>query len=214
MLRAPLLVPLALLLACGPKGSEGTTPPTDGAAAPVAATAALDAEIVETATNATTVHKMKIRVAADGSIVKQSVYHDKADALPPAVLELAKTRFPNATIRHYETELYADRGRVYEVEVDDAGKHCEVAATPAGAEVYVECEVDPGTLSAAVMATIEKVAPGGKILEAETKQGPDLDELTVEVEIGGRELYVRVRPDGSLIQVLRRIPAVIELPLP
>lgn len=224
MLRAPLLLPLAVLLACGPRGSEGTRPPSDGAAsdgaasdgaaAPGAATAALDAEIVETATNATTVHKLKIRVAADGSIVKQSVYPDKADALPPAVLELAKTRFPNGTIRHYETELYADRGRVYEVEVDDAGKHCEVAATPAGAEVYVECEVDPGTLSAAVVATIEKVAPGGKILEAESKQGPDLDELTVEVEVGGRELYLRVRPDGSLIQVLRRVPAVIELPLP
>ena len=215
MLRAPLLFPLALLLACGPKGSGGTTPPTEGqATTPTAApVAALDAEIVKTATEAANVKKMKIRVDAGGGIVKQSLYHDKADALPAAVLELAKTRFPNATILHYETELYADRGRVYEVEVDDAGKACEVAATPEGGEVYVECHVDPASLAAELKATIEKVAPGGKILEAETKKGPDIDEVTVEVETGSRELYVRMRSDGTLVQVLRRIPAIIEIPV-
>jgi hypothetical protein len=217
MSRASLPFALALLLACGPKGAGTTTPQAGGAgtSAPASApAAALDAEIVKTAITATTVEKLKIRVDADGGIVKQSVYHDKADALPAPVLELAKTRFPNATVRHYETELYADRGRVYEVEVDDGGKACEVAATPEGAEVYVECEVDPGTLSAEVKAGVEKAAPGGKILEAETKKGPGIDEITVEVEVGGRELYVRLRSDGSLVQVLRRLPAVVEVPLP
>jgi hypothetical protein len=213
MSRAPLLLPLALLLACTPKGSTGTTPPTEPTPAGGAA-AALDAEIVQTALTASKVEKMKIRVDAKGGIVKQSVYHDKADALPAAVHELAKTRFPNATILHYETELYADRGRVYEVEVDDAGKPCEVAATPEGKEVYIECEVDPAGLTAEIKATVEKAAPGGKILEAETKKGPDIDELTIEVEHDGRELYLRLKPDGTLVQKLLRVPAIIELPLP
>lgn len=214
MSRTPLLFPLVLLLACGPKGSGGTTPPTDGATTPPAPpTAALDAEIVRTAAAAANVQKLKVRVDADGGIVKQSLYHDKADALPAKVIEAAKTRFPNATIRHYETELYADRGRVYEVEVDDAGKLCELAATPEGAEVYVECEIDPTSLAAELKATVEKQAPGGKILEAETKKGPDVDEVTVEVEHDGRELYVRMRSDGTLIQTLRRFPAIIEIPV-
>jgi hypothetical protein len=215
MSRASLLLPLALLLACTPKGSTGTTPPTEPTvASPAGTSAALDAEIVETAITAANVQKMKIRVDATGGIVKQSLYHDKADALPAAVLELAKTRFPGAPIKHYETELYADRGRVYEVEVDDAGKPCEVAATPEGKEVYVECEVDPAGLTAEIKAAVEKAAPGGKILEAETKKGPDIDELTIEVELGGRELYLRLKPDGTLVQKLLRVPAIIELPLP
>lgn len=215
MSRTPLLFPLALLLACGPKGSGGTTPPpTDGATTAPAPSAALDSEIVRTAITASQVDKLKVRVDADGGIVKQSIYHHQADALPAKVLEAAKTRFPNATIRYYETELYADRGRVYEVEVDDAGKLCELASTPEGAEVYIECEVDPTSLAAELKATVEKQAPGGKIIEAETKKGPDVDEVTVEVEHDGRELYVRMRPDGTLIQTLRRIPAIIEVPLP
>lgn len=216
MSRASLLLfPLALALACTPKGSAGTTPPTEPAVAPAGgASEALDAEIVQTAITADNVHKMKIRVDANGGLVKQSVYHDEASALPAAVLELAKARFPGAPIRHYESELYADRGRVYEVAVDDGGKHCEVAVTAEGVEVYVECEVDPATLTAEVMAAIEKLAPGGKLLEAESKKGPGIDELTVEVEHGGRELYLRLRPDGTLIQTLRRVPAIIEVPLP
>jgi hypothetical protein len=219
MSRALSSLPLALLLACGPKGSGGTTPPTETAppthAAPAAApAAALDAEIIRTASTAAEVRKMKVRVDADGNIVKQSLYHGQADALPAKVHELAKTRFPNGKVVYFETELYADRGRVYEVEVDDAGKPCEVAATPEGVEIYVECEVDPASLAAELKASIEKLAPGGKLLEAETKKGPDIDEVTVEVEAGGRELYVRMKPDGTIIQTLRRIPAIIEVPLP
>jgi hypothetical protein len=212
MVPARLLLPLTLLLACDSKGSTATTEPTDASPKP-APTAALDREIVETAITATTVQKLKVRVDAEGSIVKQSVYHDKAEAIPKAVLDLARTRFPDATIAYYETELYADRGRVYEVEVDDAGKACEVAATPEGGEVYIECEFDPATLSPEILAAVEKLAPGGKILEAETKKGPEIDELTLEVEHEGRELYLRMRPDGSVIEVLRRVPAIIEVPL-
>ena len=217
--RASLSLPVALLLACTTSAAttEGTTPPTSASAAatadPAAPAAALDAEIVKTASTAPNVEKIKIRLDAQGGVVKQALYHDQADVIPAAVLELAKTRFPKATITGYETELYADRGRVYEVRLDDGGTECEVAASPEAVELYTECQVDPASLSAAVMATVEQAAPGGKILEAETKKGPELDELTVEVEQGGRELYVRMRPDGSLIQVLRRVPAIVEIPL-
>ncbi|MFV8754478.1 PepSY domain-containing protein [Nannocystaceae bacterium ST9] len=216
MPRPPLVSLLACIsmLACTPRGTTSTATPCDTSKEHAAAAAALDAEIVTTAIQADRVLKMKVRVDAQGNIVKQSVYHDKADALPKPVLEAAEARFPGATVLHYETELYADRGRVYEVEVDDAGKHCELAATPEGAEVYVECEVDPTSLSAEIRAAIEKTAPGGTILEAETKRGPEIDEVTVEVQQAEGELYLRMRPDGSILQVLRRVPGFIEVPLP
>src|SRR5262245_57830493 len=94
-----LLLSLTLLAACDTKGEATTTQPTP--ATPPSST--LDAEIVETAITATTVQKIKVRVDGKGGIEKQSVYHDKADAIPKPVLELAKTRWPGATIRHYET---------------------------------------------------------------------------------------------------------------
>ncbi|MCH9684175.1 MAG: hypothetical protein K0V04_22270 [Deltaproteobacteria bacterium] len=218
MSRVRRSLPLLLLCACATSGAatEGSTAPTAGSAAAAAAgpSSALDAEIIETAATATTVHKMKLRVDGDGNVVKLAVYHDAADSVPQAVRDLAAERFAGSPVTHYETELYADHGRVYEVEVDKGGVACELAASPDGTELYTECHVDPASLSDAVKATVESVAPGGKILEAETKKGPSLDELTVEVEVGGQELYLRLASDGSLIQALRRIPAVIEVPLP
>lgn len=174
---------------------------------------ALDRELVTTAIRADTVVKAKVRVDAEGRIVKQSVYHDDAASIPAAVREAASKRFPSATLLHYESEVYADRGRVYEVEVDDAGTKCELAATAEGVEVYVECHVDPATLAPEVRATVERVAPGGTVLEAETKKGPEFDELTIEVEHAGRLLYLRVKPDGTLIEGLRRVPGFLEVPL-
>ncbi|MCX4247266.1 acetyl-CoA carboxylase biotin carboxylase subunit family protein [Paraliomyxa miuraensis] len=214
-----LWLPTVLLLACTTNATttEGTTPPSGSAAAATADGAApahaLDAELVQTATAASKVEKVKLRVDAQGNLVKQALYHDDAASIPAPVIELAKSKWPKATITRYETELYADRGRVYEVEVDDGGTLCEVAASPEGAEVYTECRVDPASLSAELKAAIEQTAPGGKILEAETKKGPEVDEVTVEVEHGGRELYLRMRPDGSVIQTLQRIPAIVEIPL-
>ncbi|MEM9461282.1 MAG: hypothetical protein AAGF11_44370 [Myxococcota bacterium] len=219
------LLPLLLLGACTTSGaaSEQSTPPAGAAAmatdaststSGTASAASIDGTLVELAATANKVEKIKLRTTADGTLVKQALYHDKADAIPEPVHALASKEFPKGTIIHYETELYADLGRVYEIELDDGGKACEVAATEDGSKVYTECQIDPTTLSAAVKATIDKVAPGGKILEAETKKGPSVDETTVEVQVGDRELYLRIGPDGALIQALRRIPAIVEVPLP
>lgn len=229
MLCTRRLLPLLLISACTTSGaaSEETTPPAGSAAvdtadtstdAPETATitpvASIEGDLVKLASTAAKVEKIKLRVSADGRLVKQSLYHGDAEAIPESVRSLAKEKFPKAKIMSYETEQYADLGRVYEVEVDDGGKLCEVAAHEDGTEVYVECRIDPKTLSKAAKATVEKLAPGGKILEAETKKGPSVDETTVEVKAGDRELYVRMSPDGTLIQALRRVPAIVEVPLP
>lgn len=203
-MRVAALLTLPLLLAACRPAPCRPIPPNE---------VALDSQLVTTATRAETVIKAKVRVDASGRITKQSVYHDDAASIPEAVRAAATERFPSATVLHYESEVYADRGRVYEVEVDDGGTKCELAATPEGVEVYVECHLDPASLSPEVAATVERVAPGGTLLEAETKKGPDIDELTIEVDQAGRLLYLRVKPDGTLIEGYRRIPGFLEVPL-
>lgn len=220
MLRA-WLPSLALLCACTTSGAatEGTTPPTTSEAASMTAEgsageSALAPEVVSAATGTDTVFKMKIRVDGDGTVVKQSTYHRNEAAIPQAVLDLAEQKFPGAKKTHFETEVYADLGVIYEVEVDNGGTECEVAAREDGTEVYTECHLDPATLSDAIKATIESVAPGGKVLEAESKKGPDVpEEFSIEVEHDGKELYLRIAADGSLVQAMRMVPAVVEVPL-
>ncbi|MEM7159737.1 MAG: hypothetical protein AAF799_43250 [Myxococcota bacterium] len=218
MLRAPLSL-LVLVCACSTASTvtEDSQTPAAGASSYTAAGAehtALAPELTAIARSEGTIDKINLRLDADGKVVKQSVYHHDETAVPAAVRDLAKERFGDAPIRSYETEVYADLGLVFEVEVDQDGSGCELAATEDGTELYTECRVDPATLSDAIKASIEKTAPGGKILEAESKSGPSVDdETTVEVETGDRELYIRMKADGTVIQVLRRVPAVIEVPL-
>jgi hypothetical protein len=157
---------------------------------------------------------MKIRTDAGGAVVKQSLYHRDLAAIPKPVHDLAAQKFPGGKTEQVESELYLEHGRVYEVEVTTTdGKKCEVAASAEGVELYTECVVEPASLPAPVTAAIAKLYPDAKVLEAETKKGPEVDEITVEVQVGGGEHYLRVKPDGTVIQRLVRIPAVVEIPI-
>lgn len=207
-----LLVPFA---ACDPAGGSTKCPEPTTTATPTAGSAgSLDAELVKTAA-AGPAKKMKIRTDASGALVKQSVYHMDQAAIPKPVHDLTAQKFPGSKVEQVESELYREHGRVYEVEVTTAdGKKCEVAASAEGAELYVECQVDPATLPAPVAATIAKLYPDAKVLEAETKVGPKMDEITVELQVGEGEHYLRMKPDGSVIERLVRIPAIVEIPLP
>jgi uncharacterized membrane protein YkoI len=174
---------------------------------------AFEKKIVDAALGARGDLKMEIRLDADGKVVKQTTYHDDPDAIPEAVHDLAAKEFPGAKAARYETEWYADRGLVYEIEVDTKDKkRCEVAATEDGTKIYTECHVKPKALPPEVSKQVEATIPGGKILEAETKKGPDIDVVTVEVEKDGREYYLRLSPDGTLLEKLLRVPAVVEIP--
>jgi len=202
------------LAACDKEGGTAkcpepaTTTPTAGGAG------ALDGELVKLAA-AGPAQKMKLRTDAAGTLVKQSVYHADASAIPKAVHDLAAQKFPGGKLARVESELYAEHGRVYEIEMQTSdGKTCEVAASEDGTELYTECEVDPKSLPAPVNDAIAKLYPGAKILEAETKKGPKVDEITIEVQVGEGEHYVRIAPDGNVIQRLVRVPAVVEIPLP
>jgi hypothetical protein len=210
---------MLVLSACGT--STATTPvsdtPTSASAAPMVAeaSAGLDAEIVETAITAPKLDKMKVRVDATGALVKQSLYHYDATAVPKAIRDLAAQQYPESTPVRYETEWYDDLGRVYEVEVQTKeGKRCEVAATPDGKLQYTECQLDPSELPSDVVATVHAIGGSATVLEAEHKQRDGSEEYTVELELPSGELYLRIGPDGALLGKYRRVPGIIEVPVP
>jgi uncharacterized membrane protein YkoI len=228
MPRAMLLCAF-VSIACGTETRPGTetpepTPTEAPAPAPtqavdVAAPApktgtAVHAEIVATARDAKGVEKVKLRTDASGVLVKQAVYHLDESRVPEPVKALAKKEFPGGKAVRYETEIYADIGAIFEVEVQTKdGKRCEVAANAEGVLRYKECRVKPKELPVEVTRKLGELHPKGKILEAETKKGPDVDEITVELKEAGREFYVRLQPDGTVLETLVRVPAVFEVPL-
>lgn len=207
---------VASAVGCG--GAQRGVPaeaPAPAASAAPAAGAGLDAELVGLASRAQGVMKIKMRVGPDGTVHKLAVYHHDAAAIPEPVRALAAERFPGAETLYYESELYSDLGRAYEVEIRTAeGKECEVSASADGTLLYEECKVPPDQIDPKVKATVDRLVPGGTVLEVETKHGPDRDEVSVEVKAGDVEHYVRTTPDGELIGHTLRIPAIIEVPVP
>lgn len=190
-----------------------SSPQAPTAASATAASSGLHPELARIAVTADNVDEFELRLDADGELVKQAVYHDKADAISDAVKAKTLELYPGATITHFETEHYADAGVVHEVEVKTAdGQSCEVSATPDGAVRYQECELDLATLPAQITAAVKSAYPEGKLLEAETKKGPTMDVITVEVVSGGVEYYLYLTPDGSIEQVFKRVEAVVEIP--
>ena len=220
--RIVTIVACLTLSACGtvPPAGDGSTPPTAAQstatadAAPSGTAVTMHPAVVRAARQATDVSKMKVRLDAEGNVVKQSVYHGDASLIAEPVRKLAAERFPGATPRRYETEWYAEHGEVHEVEVDTKdGQQCELAAKPDGTELYVECHVAPTALPAAVAQAAADAVPGGKVVEAESKKGPNIDHFTVEVQLGDVEYYLVISPTGALQHKLRRIPAVVEVPV-
>jgi hypothetical protein len=214
--RALSLSLVVFSFACRDAAQSSTTQPCEAGPAKAdgaGAVAALTKPIADAAKSPTVV-RMKVRFDDAGAIVKQSVYHGDRSIIPQPVLDLAEQTYPGSKVMHYETEHYADFGPVSEVEVETAdAKLCEVAARPDGELVYTECHIGVGELPESVSARVKATFPEGKILEAERKSGPDVDEFTIEVEVGGQQFYLRIAPDGTLTAKLVRVTAVVELPV-
>ena len=215
-MKPRIVLPLLFLLAaCDKQGETRCPEPTQAqGGAPSSAALAVDGELVRLAGGGQAI-KFKVRVDERGASMKQSLYHGDGSGFPAPVLALANERFAGAKIERYESELYADLGRIYEVELTTTdGRRCEVAASAEGKEHYTECRLTPETMPPAIRDAIAKLYPDGKVLEVETKKGPTVDEVTVEVQLAaGGEHYVRLAPDGQLIARYARVPAGLEVPL-
>jgi len=216
----------SLALACGQDEPAPTAAPADATPSPAvqapATTAAgddspLSAQVREVASSGAKIELMELRLDEAGAIVKQAVYHDDKDAIPEPVRALAEQTYPGSKPYRYETEHYADRGVVYEVEVETAeGQKCEVAASAEGELIYRECQIPAAELPEAVASRVSATIADGKILEAEYKQveGEADESYSVEIEADAREYYLRIAADGTLLSKHLRVPALVELPIP
>jgi uncharacterized membrane protein YkoI len=196
-------------------GEEASDAATHQANTRGASSTALEASIVRTATSAKDVARLKLRLDAQGAVVKQALYHGDRTVIPEAVLALAERTHPGAKAVHYESEIYADLGEVFEVEVETSdGRRCEVASRPDGTLLYEECQLDPGELPPPVAQASASAFPGAEILEAEHKKTADGTETySVELKHDGREYYLILSADGTISQRLLRVPALVEIPI-
>jgi len=208
-----VLVALFSMSCAGPAAEAESEAPTQSVMAAEASASAIPAALVETAGEASGVQRVEIRVDDAGAVNKFAVYHGDANRIPQAVRDLATKTYPDAKVKVYESECYAERGVVFEVEVETKeGVECEVEAKSDGTLVYTECIVDEASLPAEVKATIDRTVPGAKVLEAEEKKGPEIDEIMVEVAKQGREHYLVIKPSGELVSHHLRLPAILDVP--
>lgn len=158
--------------------------------------------------------KVEMHLGAGGKVEKVEIYHTTPDRVPEAVRRLADEQLKGGKIKSYEHEIMGDGAEIFEVEaVMPDGVECEVSATPQGALLYRECHVPldkaPDAIKKAALAAVN-----GELLEVEHKQGPGLDEYSVEIRAAGGEIYkVKLGAAGQVLARSRKLPAQIEIPV-
>jgi glyoxylate carboligase len=145
---------------------------------------------------------------------KFSVYHRDAKMVPQIVKDAAKKLFGAAPIQYFESEQYADLGQVFEIEVKTAAGEEEAAFKPDGTLVYREKALTQANLPGQLLKVAQGLVPNGKMVEAEHKKGPAIDEFAIKFDVNGVSHYVRLKADGTVINHAKRIPASVEVLLP
>lgn len=198
-----------LALACGSEPATKTVAPPPPAKIPAPAPEAakvppapegpghVDAELVRAAAAAKGVDRVKIEVEPGGAVRYLSVYHQDEAAIPEPVRKQLDAQYPGAKITRYESEFVADKGRLYEIEVETADKQeCEFSARADGSVVYTECHIDAAALPGPVRAAFEKAHPNVALKEVEKKTVTGGgDEYELEFELDGR-VHGRRRRDS------------------
>jgi uncharacterized membrane protein YkoI len=208
---ADLKAQLAAKPAPAPAAPAPITPPP----AP-AGPGRLDAEFVRAVAASAGAREVSLEVEGDGAVRKLALYHDDVATLPAPVLALLEQQYPGGKAVKYETEVYAEHGRVFEVEVKTKDRReCEYSARPDGTLFYNECEIDAKTLPEPIRSAIPKAVPGAKIDEAEkTTYADGRAEYTVEVTAGGKEHELYFDADGALLRHELVIAAEFEVTVP
>lgn len=124
--------------------------------------------------------------------------------VPAAVLDAVKVRYPKAEIKSAEKET--DRGRTYyEIESRLNGRELEVTLEPNGTIVEIEKDVAAGDLPKPVADAVAANHPDARIKKAQEviklKSGKEMKHFDVDLEVGGKDLDMKVAPDGKIIRI-------------
>jgi hypothetical protein len=156
--------------------------------------------------------KVELHVDQGGKVTKVEVYQIGPGQTPEAIRKMAEEQLKGGQIKAYEYEVLADGSEVFEIEATmPDGLTCEVSGGRDGKLAYKECQLAidkaPDAIKKAALGVID-----GEIVEVEHKQGPGLDEYSVEIRHGAELHKVKLTATGQVIAHLRKVPAEIVVP--
>ena len=128
-----------------------------------------------------------------------------AGKIPKAVMDALHARFPNARI---DTCVKEKEGNdvVYDIEFKENGRKCEADIKETGSYINFEKAIAAADLPAAVRAAVEKNYPKASLKEVmeETEVDGKNEKLSayevVLTTAGGKEVEVRLSPDGKILE--------------
>jgi hypothetical protein len=128
----------------------------------------------------------------------------RLDRVPAPVMDAVKARFAGA--RPTEAAKETEKGQVvYEVGLEDGGRHVDVTLTPSGELLLIERTIPPEELPRAVSEALTRAYPGAtyrtveQIVEVQAGQERLASFEVLLAPTGGGEREVKVSPDGGTV---------------
>jgi hypothetical protein len=168
----------------------------------------IDAGVIARMRQIQLIDHVQLALNHDGSVRKFEVYHNDSAPIPAAVRALLKQIFPQSHILTYETEWHQDDGEITELLVRDANNRiCELSATNAGRERYVECRMAPEDLPSNVKDSANQVVPNARIEEANSFEDSSGHAYKLDVREGSLLHGLKIDNDGKLLAHTIKITA-------
>jgi putative PepSY-like beta-lactamase-inhibitor len=152
--------------------------------------------------------RYSIAAAALGLLAPPLVAQEQTVAVkdaPPAVIQTARARFPDARFVGVAKERDDDGKQVYEVTLKQAGRTIDVTTTPEGQLSLIEKEIPRSQLPASVAKLLDQHYPRAtyRIVEEVTSVSGSSETISfyevLLVDAKKQTLEVEVAPDGSKI---------------
>jgi hypothetical protein len=178
-----------------------------------AATGRLSAHLVRNTAAAVPSRPVLLR-SADGTQFAETEVAVEMDAVPGPVRALRGAACPNREGGLRFARLEVGGVDAFKVYAGQSLRACAVVARPDGVRLRVEEALDPTALPGPLVAGIQGTFHGDyQIAEVWRVRAAGGDE-TIEALIRkfGRELILVMTPTGTILQRLRRLPAVLEVP--
>lgn len=146
---------------------------------------------------------MDLYYSENGILVKEVVDTDGGGSsegyLPAdvsaAIKEFIAGKYPNARILDIEKE----KNGMTEVEIVHENISKDVMFTADGAWAYTKWDINERHLDAAIKNAVTAAHPGYKIDDADFIETPDGSYFLVEMELGEKEIYVKVTAEGVIL---------------
>jgi uncharacterized membrane protein YkoI len=155
---------------------------------------------------------IEIEADRDGTI-REAETHIAVDALPEAVVAVARQQLPNGKVTGGEMEL-RPTGQAWEVQMTADGLDYEFVVTARGKVIEKEIEIAKGQWDKKLVDAAERAIPGGAVRSVERIERPGETLYHIKLSRGGASYKVELGAEGTVLRRVREAKAEIEIPLP